>query len=630
MSLITNVFRRGAIYAFRIRVPEHLRDRVGRSELWRSLRTSLAGEARRRGVVLHNLTEALWHDLERVMDHRDSKALIDEWLRSEIGEDTYLRERLDGEKYVGVVLRRERRSRPDTIVTTFDHEQLANHRAMSVRDQAAALGPNGYLREEICDRDLTVEGQRKMFGIGGPPRSLDDDEVAIDHVRALFARNDIVVDEFSREFEVATKQMQRAQADLANVISARDAVSWREFQGDDPAAEILEKLNPAPASVEDQAAKPKVGLSFSEGAKRAIPELARIEGFKPKRSEDYESAVATFLDWCGRDLDLTEITTKMAGDFAVDLSHFPSNCRKRKPYRNLNTFAERLAAAASNGEVNVLSPVTVNGKYLTPIRCIFDWVREKGVAVPNPFLGIRVRKPKRADRRNKRRPFTNKEVVRLLSLPLFVGAAASSGKPLYKQGTIRVSGWRFWVPLICLFTGMRLNEACGLAVADIKEEDGIIYFHVRDDLLDQSVKSDAGRRKVPLSDALIQVGLLDFVAEMRSAGRERLFEELQPDPDGYFSTAPSKFLNDLIRRIKDADPDDPGKLVFHSTRHTVVSRLRSAGVRQDLSMSIVGHEAGEVHGEYGDCDLPGLKVAINKISYLGLDISTIRRLGSPL
>jgi integrase len=630
MSLITNVFRRGAIYAFRIRVPEHLRDRVGRRELWRSLRTSLAGEARRRGVVLHNLTEALWHDLERVMDHRESKALIDEWLRSEIGEDTYLRERLDGEKYVGVVLRRERRSRPDTIVTTFDHEQLANHRAMSVRDQAAALGPNGYLREEIFDRDLTVEGQRKMFGIGGPPRSLDDDEVAIDHVRALFARNDIVVDEFSREFEVATKLMQRAQADLASVINDRDAIGWREFLGDDPAAEMLEKLNRAPIPDEGSPVAKAESLSLSEAAKRAIPELARIEGFRPKRIEDYENAVATLLDWFGRDPDVMEITPKMAGDFAVDLSHFPSNCRKRQPYRDLNSFADRLAAAAANGEANVLSPATVNGKYLTPIRRIFDWLGGKGFAVTNPLTEIKVRKPKRADPRKKRRPFTNKEVVRLFALPLFVGAAASSGKLLYKPGSILVSGWRFWVPLICLYTGMRLNEVCGLAVADIKEEDGIPYFHVRDELLNQSVKSDAGRRKVPLSDALILVGLLDFVAEMRSAGRERLFEELQPDPDGYFSTAPSKFLNDLVRRIKDADPDDPGKLVFHSTRHTVVSRLRSAGVRQDVSMSIVGHEAGEVHAGYGDCDIPALKAAVNKISYLGLDISTIRQLASPL
>jgi integrase len=624
MSLITNVFRRGAIYAFRIRVPEHLRDRVGRRELWRSLRTSLAGEARRRGVILHSLTEALWHDLERVMDHRDSKALIDAWLRSEIGEDTYLRERLDGEKYVGVVLRRERRSRPDTIVTTFDHEQLANHRAMSVQDQAAALGPNGYLREEIFDRDLTVEGQRKMFGIGGPPRSLDDDEVAIDHVRALFARNDIVIDEFSREFEVATKQMQRAQADLATVISARDAVSWREFQGDDPAAEMLEKLTPAPTPSEVKTAEKSEEL-FSEIAKRAISELARTENFRPKRIEDYESAVATLVDWFGRDPDLMDITPKLAGSFAVALSHFPSNCRKREPYRDLNSFADRLAAAAANGELKVLNPVTVNGKYLTPIRRIFEWFGKNGYVEANPFLNTKIGKPKRPNPRSKRRTFTTDEVVGLLALPLFVGAAASSGKLLYKPGAIRVSGWRFWVPLICLFTGMRLNEACGLAVADMKEEEGVPYFHVRDDLADQNVKSDAGRRKVPFSDALIQLGLPAFVSDMRGAGRERLFEDLQADADGYFSTGPSKFLNRLLARIVDPDPDDPGRLVFHSSRHTVISRLRSAAVRQDVSMAIVGHEVGDVHAGYGDCDIQALKVAVNKIGYSGLDISTIRQ-----
>lgn len=37
---------------------------------------------------------------------------------------------------------------------------------------------------------------------------------------------------------------------------------------------------------------------------------------------------------------------------------------------------------------------------------------------------------------------------------------------------------QFWVPLIGLFTGMRLGEIIQLRVADVKTTDGIVYFDV--------------------------------------------------------------------------------------------------------------------------------------------------------
>lgn len=118
MSLVTNVFRRGGNYYFRIRVPARLREKVGRRELWRSLRTPLAREALQRLALLQNLTEALWRDLERTMDLRECKALVDAWLSAEIREDAYLRSMYPGEKIVAAVIRREPPWKPDTLVET--------------------------------------------------------------------------------------------------------------------------------------------------------------------------------------------------------------------------------------------------------------------------------------------------------------------------------------------------------------------------------------------------------------------------------------------------------------------------------------------------------------------------------
>lgn len=382
-------------------------------------------------------------------------------------------------------------------------------------------------------------------------------------MRELFAREKVEVSEFSGLFDAATKMMIRAQGDLAKVIRERDASGWEEWVTDDPASELLGRLptppeeytlrgNRSKAPVAEKGVK--AGLLLSEAAEKAIPEIALIEELKPKRVEDYRSAVATFIDWWGSDPDIGEITPKRCGEFAVALSHYPSNAHKRVAYRDLPGFQEKLASAQASGEKSVLEPATVNGKYLTPMRRIFGWHLDKGLSLLNPFERVLVRKPKRADPRKKRRDFTPGEVIRFFSLPLFIGAEGVSGPQLYKPGTVKVSDWRVWVPLICMFTGMRLNEACGLAVADIKDEDEIAFFHVRDEANGQNIKSNAARRKVPIHHEVIDAGFLEFVADMRSQGRERLFEDLIGGEGRYFSHVPSKFLNGLLRRDRRRGP----------------------------------------------------------------------------
>jgi integrase len=365
--------------------------------------------------------------------------------------------------------------------------------------------------------------------------------------------------------------------------------------------------------------------SLSHVARDAINEFARQESWRPKRRADYENAVATFTQAMGGDPDLGAITRELATKYMRDLAYYPSNANKRMPYRDLSGFAERVEAVKATNDPDVLNGVTINGKYLTPLRRIFEWRRVDLPELENPFGNLTAPKPNKKDRA-RRRDFSNAEVIRLFSQPIFAGAAAHSHKGLYKTGSILIDDWRFWVPLICLFTGMRLNEACGLAVADVRQADGVTYFHVRDEVEGQSLKSIKARRKVPVHDQLVGVGFLRFVERQHAAGRIRLFEDLQEDESGYFSGIPSKFFGKLIDRIEDDEPDDPGDLVFHSTRHTVTTRLRAAEVRSDVSKEIVGHEQDEVHAGYGMYPLPMLKQAVNKIAYEGLNLSSLVRL----
>jgi integrase len=368
-----------------------------------------------------------------------------------------------------------------------------------------------------------------------------------------------------------------------------------------------------------------VGVMLIDGARTAILELGRTEGFRPKRRNDYQNAVDSFIAWNGGDIDLAHLTPELVGEFKSALTHYPARGSVRPAYRDL-TWKERVAHAREIKETDVLNAETINTKYLGPLRSIFRYHQGVGLKhkLPtNPFDGIAARKKRTAKRDSKRREFTAREVRTMLAQPMFTGAKGTSLAPLYQRGDVRISDWRYWVPLISLFTGARLNEVCAIALNDFRIEGGIHFVLIRDVLEEQHGKSDAAWRRVPLHRELVRLRLPDYVEQRRLAGGVRLFDDLEMDAFGYVSGRPSKFFNRLVDTIADPDPENPGKLVFYSTRHTVIGRLRSADVRMDVAKEIVGHEDGDVHSGYGHIDLKGLKVAVDKIEYDGLDLTAV-------
>jgi integrase len=47
-----------------------------------------------------------------------------------------------------------------------------------------------------------------------------------------------------------------------------------------------------------------------------------------------------------------------------------------------------------------------------------------------------------------------------------------------RQGAAKPRRSRFWIPLIALFSGMRLNEICQMDTADVQEIEGTLCFSV--------------------------------------------------------------------------------------------------------------------------------------------------------
>jgi integrase len=621
MSLVTNVVRRGGSYYFRVRVPTRLIPKVRRRELWRSLRTLDVSQARVRAGLLMALTENLWSALDGEMCVEAIHDLVTEWLKRNLDEDAEARAGLSRRPHKYAIIRRN--GLQSEFVRALRADELPGSKDSwngIVPLPDVKLGPQEAFAFDVAQ--AFAHDQRQWLRLGGADENLRRRDVGLveDEVDDLLRQSGFHFDRESDEFFDACMAMLKARAELWAEVRQRAETNWRP-----------EQPQPAERSAAVKVSGPtvarKVGVTLSEGGKAFIPHVARTDRFKPKRQRDYEVGIRTFIEWVGSDLDLAEVTSEQAGGFMNALSFYPANGSKRPGYRNLD-FRGRVERATEVGEESLLSPVTIMGKYLTPMRRMFEWYRQSGHSstIPvNPFEGIKPSKPRWKVPEAKRRPFTDKEVASWLSQPLFTGSRATSQIGLYQSGDLRVSDWRYWLPIISLLTGARPSELLQLTLADIKEAEGVAYFSIRDLGEDQSIKSRKWRQ-VPIHSRLIELGLPVVMGARQRRSETRLFD-IERGAGGYLSDKPSKFFNRMIPKIADPNPDKQGALVLYSTRHSFISKLRSAGIRQDESMQLVGHEEGEfheVHANYGDHSLVRLREAVNKVTYDLVDWAALK------
>jgi len=228
-----------------------------------------------------------------------------------------------------------------------------------------------------------------------------------------------------------------------------------------------------------------------------------------------------------------------------------------------------------------LGPATVI-KHLSNLSSIFKWSEAQGF-VPentNPVRGLAPTKKAAKKAAQDRRPFTDEELLQVFGAKEFMKQRDSNPA-------------RYWLPLICLYQVTRREEAGQLAVCDIQEEAGVPYFRINDDeRLGQSLKNEGSRRRVPIHSSLVQLGFLEYMKNVKSAGHTRLFPSLTRGTNGY-SDPVGKWFGRLLRSV---GIDDPA-IVLHSTRHTGISRLTGAGVPQDIREILAGHAAAGVHGQ---------------------------------
>jgi integrase len=181
------------------------------------------------------------------------------------------------------------------------------------------------------------------------------------------------------------------------------------------------------------------------------------------------------------------------------IQKLPANRSKMPQYKALSTLELLQADVPEEDRVTTVT----KQKYLQRLIAFLTWLQRHDYAVPN--IEVPLREIARNDKaaHEERARYTDDDLRKLFN-------SEDYKKGLHKEAS------RFWVPLIALFTGARLNEICQLHTCDVyqEKETELWVFDINADnaeVTKKSLKRSNHARQIPIHPVLKQLGLLDYL-----------------------------------------------------------------------------------------------------------------------
>ncbi|MBY8338411.1 site-specific integrase [Alteriqipengyuania sp. NZ-12B] len=347
----------------------------------------------------------------------------------------------------------------------------------------------------------------------------------------------------------------------------------------------------------------------------ADPTSSRTE----KSLHAYKSALSVLIELIGPNTDARRIDRSICRDVMNVLTVLPTNARKRWPSMKLRDVAQK---AVASGE-RPMSPANVN-EYMSKLSTVLNWGMREEHCSANPAKGLRL--PKQQAAKNRRHAFRPEQLKAIFAAPLYSGCVDDErGYAIAGDAHPRRS--RFWVPLLSLFCGLRLNEACQLLVADAQVLGEVLCLSISANDDQKSIKTAASQRTIPVHPELIEIGFASHVADARARGDIRLFSEIKQDSFGMHSGRFSRWFSRFLITCG----ADASKTCFHSFRHSWRDALRNGRVDREVALALGGWTnassftaVGDTYGDGFDATI--LFEEIAKVRFPFLDLSHLKGL----
>ena len=318
------------------------------------------------------------------------------------------------------------------------------------------------------------------------------------------------------------------------------------------------------------------GEATSEVVERFVAEKLASKAWTPKTESENRAVFQLFIRVVG-DVPINTITRKTMDHFKQVLLKLPPNLCKSRRCRG-----KSIEKILKINFQQTLSPSSIN-RILTRMSGFLKYAEIHGMVTRNPATGMQLKKTGRDD--ELRGVFTPSDLKKLFH------------SPLYLEDKHQFS-YTFWLPILGLYSGARLEELCQLALDDIRQEDGVWVIDINGNGHDKRLKTPGSARLIPLHPFLLDgLKLPEYTKTLRKKGEIRLCPELRRLRDGFGQRVSKWFAR---YKTRDCGITEQRK-VFHSFRHTFINSLKQDGqVEPYLIAELVGHAINSMTmGHYG-------------------------------
>ncbi|KHK03926.1 site-specific integrase [Desulfovibrio sp. TomC] len=422
--------------------------------------------------------------------------------------------------------------------------------------------------DELVQIDDPDEGQMILDGLVREKRWTHMSKPVMD----LLEENKADVSPWEPEFSEACYNYTQGLALALDVIRRRNdgdiEYNIKPFFSPDP---IVQQAEAAAVTID--------GRKLSDVIALYIQEKTVSDAWGERTRLEYPRKIATLTELMG-DADISAVNHEFA-----------------------RTYKERLLAHVSKGKN--LSPRTINN-LIQAASGLFDYAERHGYVEKNVFR--RLSMPEKRSARDERDMFSSDDLAVMFG-------------PGYPGDRMK-EPWPFWIPLLGLYTGARIEELSQLHVDDVKRIGGLLVIDINDNAEDKRVKTATSKRIVPVHPFVDkELGFGRYVDIVRESGTVRVFQALNRVNFKYGHSV-STWFGKYVKRVGIA-----GAKSFHSFRHTFTTNLIHKEVPVQVVDWLTGHATqGETAGRYTKLptDPAMLMPHVMKLDF-GVDLSHLKK-----
>jgi integrase len=414
-------------------------------------------------------------------------------------------------------------------------------------------------RQRPLSRDDSVHKRAEFLGFlqVGPQEAL----AKSDFRHATHMTDDVVethgldIEKDSEEYRKLSREILKAHIEVLEVEKRRTAGDY----GSPEEVALLESVDPNHWSIQNQGHR-----SASEQPQEQTSATIKQAGddfwnefnhsWKPRSRTDYKNVIDQIVDGLGTETQLHTID-----------------------YNRVKEFREGLRDGSLTKYGKPLSIARVN-LFMATTHRIFDLAmkQDKNLDRINPADGLQLR--------DKRKPSEKRDVFTKEDLQMLFRDSKEYGNDGHRKAA------NFWVPLLGLYTGARMEELCQLLIEDVVQRDGVWCIDIRDDNAKRKSVKTGERRVVPLHPFLVDD--LRFPEYVKSIlpSKKRVFHELV-----YVNNRWGHGFGQWFGKFKKRAGIDAsaGKKSFHSFRHTLINQLKQNEADPQYVKEFVGHKSGK-------------------------------------